>query len=165
MILKIVLIVICSMIILTGAIYFSILAFRAIEKKRKYINGPEKLMKVLVNEINNKNIIILTNLYDTPAEFTKDSPINQFRKLCMKITKKEPVIFTTKREYIISTIRGVVENVDWYFKWNFKGKKGEDEYICLYIPLEYKQAMFSFFNKLEEKRKAAEGNKDVRDKE
>ena len=165
MILKIVLIVICSMIILTGAIYFSILAFRAIEKKRKYINGPEKLMKVLVNEINNKNIIILTNLYDTPAEFTKDSPVNQFRKLCMKITKKEPVIFTTKREYIISTIRGVVENVDWYFKWNFKGKKGEDEYICLYIPLEYKQAMLSFFNKPEEKRKAAEGNKDVQDKE
>lgn len=165
MILKIVLIVICSMIILTGAIYFSILAFRAIEKKRKYINGPEKLMKVLVNEINNKNIIILTNLYDTPAEFTKDSPINQFRKLCMKITKKEPVIFTTKREYIISTIRGVVENVDWYFKWNFAGKKGENEYICLYIPLEYKQAMFSFFKKLEEKRKAAEENKDVSDKE
>jgi len=165
MILKIVLIVICSMIILTGAIYFSILAFRAIEKKRKYINGPEKLMKVLVDEINNKNIIILTNLYDTPAEMTKDSPVHQFRKLCIKITKKEPAIFTTKREYIISTIRGVVENVDWYFKWNFKGKKGENDYICLYIPLEYKQAMFSFFNKLEEKRKAAEENKDVQDKE
>ena len=165
MILKIILIIVCSIIILTGAIYFSVIAYRAIEKKKKYINGPDKLMKILVNEINTKNIVILTNLYDTPEEFTKDSPVHNFRKLCIKITKKEPAIFTTKRDYVIRTIRGVMENVDWYFKWNFKGEEDKDEYICLYIPLDYQQAMFSFFKKLEEKRKEMEGNKNVQNKE